>query len=160
MLDVRPSTGEISMKNLYIILLALALAPLGVFADIIYPDGHAPSAEPFEIRKIGRGLNNLVMAPFEIPKAIFDIGREEGVMSPQQFSVGLVRGPVNMFLRWGQAAHDLAYWKDDAETPLLHLEPTYLSPFDAVPGWQNQFSWETIDTPASRIDTPKISTQH
>lgn len=148
------------MKTLQVFLLTLALTPLGVVADIIYPDGHTPSAEPFEIRKIGRGLNNLALAPFEIPKAIFDIGQEEGVMSPQQFSVGLLRGPINMFLRWGQAAHDLAYWRDDAETPLLHLEPMYLSPFDAVPGWQNQFTWETIDTPASRMDTPKTSTLH
>jgi hypothetical protein len=146
------------MKSLHVFLFALALTPLGAFADIIYPDGHAPSAEPYEIRKIGRGLNNLVMAPFEIPKAIFDIGQQEGVMSPQQFSVGLLRGPVNMFLRLGEAGNALCYWHDNSDKPLLHLEPMYLSPFDVVPGWQSMFSWDTIDTPAFRMDTPKTPT--
>lgn len=148
------------MKSLHVALIALALVPLGAFADIIYPDGHAPAAEPYEIRKLGRGINNLVMAPIEIPKAVFDIGREEGVMSPAQFSVGLLRGPVNMFLRWGQASHELLYWHDGDEKPLLHLEPMYLSPFDAVPGWQQQFSWENLDSPGYRMDTPKTSVTH
>lgn len=150
------------MKNLpiFVVLFALAWLPLGAFADIIYPDGHAPAAEPYEIRKIGRGLNNLALAPIEIPKAIFDIGQREGVMSPQQFSVGLLRGPVNMFLRFGQAANDLLYWHENSEKPLLHLEPTYLSPFDAVPGWQTMYNWETVDTPAYRMDTPKTPTSY
>lgn len=148
------------MKSLYVALFALVLSPLGALADIIYPDGHAPSAEPYEIRKLGRGLNNLLMAPFEIPKAVFDIGREEGVLSPAQFSVGLIRGPVNMFLRWGQAGNELFYWHDNADKPLLHLEPMYLSPFDAIPGWQQQFSWETLDAGGYRMDTPKTSVTH
>lgn len=143
------------MKNMHAALFVLVLLPLGAFADIIYPDGHAPSSEPYEIRKIGRGLNNLVTAPIEIPKAVFDIGQQEGVLSPAQFSVGLVRGPVNMFLRWGQAANGLVYWGDNLEKPMLHLEPQYLGIFDAVPGWQSQFSWDTLDTAASRMDTPK-----
>ncbi len=145
------------MKSLYAALFALVLSPLGTFADIIYPDGHTPSPEPYEIRKLGRGINNLLTAPFEIPKAVFDIGAQEGVLSPAQFSVGLIRGPVNMFLRWGQAANDLLYWHENAEKPMLHLEPPLLGPFDMIPGWPGQFSWETVDTPGFRMDTPKPS---
>lgn len=143
------------MKSLYAALFVLVLSPLGAFADIIYPDGNVPSPEPYEIRKIGRGINNLVTAPIEIPKAVFDIGQQEGVLSPAQFSVGLVRGPVNMFLRWGQAVNDIGYWHDNDEKPMLHLEPPFLGIFDLVPGGPSQFSWETLDTPAARMDTPK-----
>ncbi|MBI4023971.1 MAG: hypothetical protein HY360_03265 [Verrucomicrobia bacterium] len=126
------------------------------WADIIYPDGRRPyedlyMKEPFQLKKFSRGLMNVVMAPFEIPKAVFDIGRDQGITDSQQFSLGLItRGPVRTALRFGSGLYDLGTFFEHNK-PLLHLEPEYMNIEDVLPGYNYQFDWETLDTPGSRV---------
>ncbi len=117
-------------------------------ADIIYPDGKVANTEPYQLRKIARGLNNIVTAPFEIPKAIFDAGSDEGVLASEQIFMGGTRGPLKMFERVGSGVYDLFYWGENDQYSLLHMEPEFLGVQDLIPGFNKQFSWETIDTPA------------
>lgn len=137
------------MKSLSLSIGLLLFAAGFAAADIIYPDGKVANTEPYQLRKIARGLNNVVAAPFEIPKAIFDVGYDEGVFSSQQLSVGGPRGVLKMFERVGSGSYDLFYWGDSDQNSLLHMEPEFLGVQDLIPGFNKQFSWETVDTPAS-----------
>lgn len=136
------------MKNACIFIVALTFVVVSVRADIIYPDGKAPTSNPYEVNKLSRGLANIILAPIEIPRAIFRAGRDNGITSTQQTATGaLTEGPYKMFLRIGSGVYDLGTLgqNDDA---LLHMEPDELSLFDVIPGYTDQFLWETIDTPA------------
>ncbi|MDD2706761.1 MAG: hypothetical protein PHV34_02030 [Verrucomicrobiae bacterium] len=141
------------MKKLFLSIFTLALSCMLLPADIIYPDGHSPKAEPKQLRKIGHAINNIITAPFEIPKAMYDVGKEKGTLSIEQVTQGLVvRGPAKMFQRLAAGVTDLFTFDMTEEKPLYHLEPESLDWGDLVPGYQDQFKWETVDTPAHHMD--------
>ncbi len=134
------------MKKLLVLGVFAAFAVISTRADIIYPDGTKPAPEPAALKKISRGLANIILAPIEIPKSIFQITSDEGVLSPEPISLGLcAQGPYKTAVRAAAGAYDLGtFWKDDSS--LLHLEPDILYPTDALPGFPNMFNWETIGT--------------
>ena len=146
------------MKKLIASVLFSSVVAVIGFGDIIYPDGKTRMEEPYQVRKLGRGINNVVTAPFEIPKAVFDMGYNEGIDNPQQFSVGaIVRGPLNAVHRFQSGLHDMFYWGENDKDALFHMEPAQLSPLDLVPGYSKQFNWETIDTSALKSDNIPLS---
>lgn len=129
--------------------LTLALAAMfGISisqADIIYPDGSKPAPEPMALKKLSRGFANTVFAPLEIPRSVFEIGHDQGVLSTEQISLGLIlRGPYRAAIRGAAGFYDIGtFWKDD--TSLLHLDPEILNATDALPGFPQMFNWEAVD---------------
>ena len=140
------------MKKTFVTLFVYIALSFSLRADIIYPDGHAPKQEPFQLKKLSRGVANVFLAGFEVPKGITDTGLEEGTFGVEQFTLGLPRGIHKMFLRFGSGLYDLTTVGENTP-PLWHVEPAYMGPRDLIPGYNNQFIWETIDTPAYRNDT-------
>lgn len=149
------------MKMPMLCSLIVAALALPTMADIIYPDGHAPAPEPYQIRKIGRGISNIVLAPLEIPKAVFDIGRDEGVLASQQFGIGaFTRGPYNAGIRLSQGVYETFFWQPGNEKTLHHLAPEQLKLTDVIPGFESQFDWESIDTAAHTFQSTPLSSWH
>ena len=145
------------MKKLLSLAAVFFIASLPVLADIIYPDGHKPTAssEPFYIKKLGRGINNILTSPVEVPKAALDMSYEYGPWDFTPWTLGLfVRGPYKMFKRLGSGICDLVTFNSNTvPSKRMHLEPEFLNVIDVVPGGPEQFSWETLDTPSYRLET-------
>ncbi len=138
------------MKNAFIFTITLAMSALMSHADIIYPDGKAPEPPPYEIHKIGRGIANVLLAPLEITKSIWDASRSDGIMSTKQISSGLfTEGPYKMLNRYASGFYDLGTVSVHNES-LMHMEPEFMSPMDVIPGYMSQFGWESIDGGISR----------
>lgn len=148
------------MRKIFVAILLAVFAALPLAADIVYPDGFKPgeTKEPFYIKKVARGFNNVWTSPIEIPKAMFDHSDQFGSQAFENISMGLfVRGPFNMFQRLRSGLIDLATFGDeDRPAQHLHLEPEYLDAFDALPGYPNMFMWKSIDTPAYSVDNPPV----
>lgn len=129
-------------------------------ADIIYPDGHVQQVEPFQVKKFSRAVIDVALSPIEIPKAVTDVGEEEGQeLSLQPLAVGIPRGIYKMFLRLGDGAYDLATLGENNRRP-WHVEPDNLGFRDLLPGYNNQFSWESLDSPATRMDDMDAPSWH
>ena len=137
------------MKKFLILTLISASLALPAFGDIIYPDGNAPSEEPYQIKKLMRGIGNIVLFAAEIPKAMFDTTQTEGVLSTDQLTALVTRGPYNAFKRLYYGAYDIATLADEEHKDLPeHLTPETIGVRDLMPWYNTAFSWETIDTPA------------
>ncbi len=139
------------MKKFCILVLLCVSAPVfSSRADIIYPDGSKPWIEPYTVKKLSRGFLNTTTFVFEIPKTIFEITQENGVLSMGQSLDSLIRGPYKAMLRLSSGLYDLGT-AFEHDKPLLHLEPEILDIIgDIMPGYNYQFHWQTIDTPAAR----------
>jgi putative exosortase-associated protein (TIGR04073 family) len=119
-------------------------------ADIIYPDGTKPMPEPYALKKLSRGISNVVLAPLEIPKAGLDAGQEYGITDMRQVTDTITSGVYKSFRRLSSGVYDIATFIDDDKLPKYHLDPEFLSPLDAIPTYSYQFYWETLDTSAAR----------
>jgi hypothetical protein len=148
------------MKKLLALTILFCVASLPVLADIIYPDGYKPTqnAEPAYLKKLARGWNNILTSPIEVPKSALDMSYEYGSWNFEAWTYGLiVRGPFLMWRRLSAGIIDAATFNNDSvPAKRFHLNPEYLDVLDVVPGGHQQFQWETIDTPAFRLDNPPM----
>ena len=133
------------MKKIFILTLFIFSATFSLQADIIYPDGTVPAAEPASIKKISRGITNMLFCYFELPKTFFDATRDEGVLSLQPYSLVLTRGVHKTWQRFRGGVYDIETAFSDNKA-LLHLEPETLGFNHIIPGLEDQFKWQTIDT--------------
>ena len=117
-------------------------------ADIIYPDGTVPAVEPTTIKKLSRGITNTFLCFFELPKTFFDAGRDEGVLSLQPYALVATRGVHKTWERFRGGLFDIATAFSDNKA-LLHLEPETMGFNHIIPGFEDQFKWQTIDTHAN-----------
>jgi len=138
------------MKKLTVLLFSMFCFVFGSRADIIYPDGHVSQPTPRWVTKLSRGISNFFFAPMEVPKTLFDATEKYGVLNTRSFTEGVIDGFHNAGMRLLHGAHDMATFHEDTKQ-MYHLEPEYLNLMDAVPGYINQFEWETIDSPAFRL---------
>jgi hypothetical protein len=136
------------MKKL-ITILALVTTSFILKADIIYPDGTKSMPEPYALKKLSRGLANIIMFPAEIPKAAFDAENNYGVTDIRQLTDALTVGPYKALRRLSSGVYDFATFLDEDKLPKYHIDPEFLSPSAVIPGYSYQFDWETIDTPSS-----------
>ena len=81
-------------------------------ADIIYPDGHEPykQTEGYEVRRLGKGIANIIFAPVELPKSVFDVTHDEGVESTEAFTLGPLRGFQRAGMRLASGLKDVLDW--------------------------------------------------
>jgi putative exosortase-associated protein (TIGR04073 family) len=119
-------------------------------ADIIYPDGTKPMPEPYALKKLSRGIANLLTFPLEIPKAAYDAGNNYGITDIRQFSDALTVGPYKALRRAGAGVYDFATFLDEEKLPKYRIDPEFLSPADLIPGYTTQFDWDSVDGPGSR----------
>ena len=141
------------MKKIILLALTITGFTLSSKADIIYPDGSKPDggttgSESYVIKKLSRGIANIITCGFEIPKAIWETTSDEVSTSMAPYSLGLAtRGPYRALRRLSSGLYDLGTVFENGK-PLLHLESEYLGIGDLLPGYNTQFDWETINTPA------------
>ena len=139
--------GTSSMKIFYLLTLTVILGAFSLRADIIYPDGAKPKMEPYTIKKLSKGLSNVIFFAFEFPRSMFEVTESEGVLSGDQITLGLMsRGPYRAMLRLESGFYDIGTAFDHNKT-LLHLEPDHLDVSDIIPGYDSLFYWKTLDTP-------------
>ena len=148
------------MKKILIIFSFALVTGFSSYGDIIYPDGSTPEIEPYTVKKFSRGLTNTFLAIFEIPKCFFETTKQEGVFDTRQITQGLMsRGPYRAFQRFRSGLYDLGtafshnkpglVFASDGDGPAPHLEPEYIGVEDIIPGWNDQFYWDTLNTPAT-----------
>lgn len=140
----------------FLTLLVLVSTSLVLKADIIYPDGTKSMPEPYALKKLSRGIANILMFPVEIPKASLDASENYGVTDFRVFTDTISVGPYKALRRLSSGVYDFATFLDEDKQPKYHIDPEFLSPVVAIPGYAYQFDWETIDTPAA---TPAASHQ-
>lgn len=139
------------MKRLSILAFIIIWLPLAATADIIYPDGTKPTPEPYQLKKLSRGLMNSFLWIIDIPRSVYEVGHEEGITSSRTISDGLItKGPYRALRRFASGLYDLGTFFEHDKV-LYHLEPEYLDPLDIFPGYSLQFHWETIDTAGWRM---------
>ena len=81
------------MKKIFLSCLLIASSILSLSADIIYPDGSKPTPEPYALKRISRGLSNVVTFAFEFPRSVFEAGKNEGIFSTEQITSLVTQGP-------------------------------------------------------------------
>ncbi len=140
------------MKKIFLLVLFVFGAAFSSRADIIYPDGTVPAVEPPMIKKVSRGITNTLFCCFELPKTFFDASRDEGVLSLQPYSLVITRGVHKTWERFRGGLYDIgtAFSNNKA---LLHLEPETMGLNYIIPGYEDQFKWQTIDNPQSSKET-------
>lgn len=142
------------MKKLSIFVFIFSILLLPSQADIIYPDGTTgdpslnPSGVSKTIHKLSRGIANIVLAAVEVPRTVFDNAYDTGLFDVRPFTTGLFTlGPYRAVQRLRSGIYDVSTALDNDKT-LVHLEPEFLGFHDMIPGYNQQFDWDSIDTPA------------
>jgi putative exosortase-associated protein (TIGR04073 family) len=122
-----------------------------VQADIVYPDGTKPMPAPYALKKFSRGLANILTFPIELPKAAWDAQAKYGITDFRQITDMLSVGSYKALRRAGAGVYDFATFLDEDKLPKYNIDPEFLNAGDIFPAYNYQFDWETIDTPASRV---------
>jgi hypothetical protein len=143
------------MKKTALFALIFSLLFIPSYADIIYPDGSTgdpsinPSGVPKSIHKLSRGIANIALAAFEIPRTVFDSAYDTGMMDVRPITTGLFTlGPYRAIQRLRSGTYDIATALDNNDKTLVHLEPEFLSFGDMIPGYNQHFEWDSIGSPA------------
>jgi len=136
-------------------LLFVLSVTLSASADIIYPDGTKPGdAEPYAIKKIGRGISNILFFPIEIPRTMWETSHDNGIMSFDTFTLGaMTRGAYRAGARFASGVYDIGTCLDP-DASLIHLEPDTIDFMDIIPGMRDQFEWDTIGSPPNLLGVP------
>ena len=142
------------MKKISLFVLIFSVLLFPARADIIYPDGTTgdssvnPSGVSKAIHKLSRGIANLVFAAVEIPRTVMDNAQDTGLLDARPLTMGLFTlGPYRALQRMRSGAYDLATALDNDKT-LVHLEPEFIGVQDMIPGYNQFFDWEMLDSPA------------
>ena len=141
------------MKYRLAVLLVFSFTLFTASADIIYPDGTKPGAEPYAVKKIGRGISNILFFPVEVPRTIWETAHNNGIMSFDSVTIGVSEGIYRAGTRMASGVYDIGT-ATDPDTSLLHLEPDTINFMDIIPGMKDQFEWDTIGTPSSNLGLP------
>jgi putative exosortase-associated protein (TIGR04073 family) len=142
------------MKKTSLFILIFSILLLPSHADIIYPDGTTgdmsinPSGVPKAMHKLARGIGNIAFSLVEIPRTVFDSTYDTGVFDLRPFTSGLFTlGPYRVVQRLRSGVYDIATALDNDKT-LVHLEPEFIGFADMLPGYNQQFEWDSISSPA------------
>ena len=110
------------MKTL-LSLLTLALLGTAAFADIQNP----PAAVQTPIRKLGRGLSNMIYGISELPYTTCTINQEEG--NNAAFSYGVLLGFHRSVYRFGMGFYEVVTF------PIPHYKHSYRQPYPSNIPW-------------------------
>ncbi len=80
-----------------IVVLAVSAALVFSFAGAVYADG--------PLKKLGRGIANLVTCPLELPTGIGRAATEDGAIAA--FTWGILKGTFNIVKRAGVGAYEI-----------------------------------------------------
>lgn len=137
------------MKQISVFVVIFSLFLIPSRSDIIYPDGHVGdsslnfSGVPKSIKKFSRGLSNVAFAAFEIPHSIWDTSSDSGVLDPRPITQGILLGASRAIQRLKSGVYDLATALENDST-LIHLDPEFIGVQDMIPGYNEQFGWESL----------------
>ena len=138
------------MKRLMPFVLTFVCLVLSSNADIIYPDGHRPEPEDPAWRKLTDGFANIIAAPIELVKAAIDAGRDYGILDFRQITSPIFEGSGRMFKRLLTGV-DSIFTAGDDTPPLYHLDPDVLNLGHIIPGYMDQFPWESVGGATGRF---------
>ncbi|MEI6350138.1 MAG: exosortase system-associated protein, TIGR04073 family [Verrucomicrobiota bacterium] len=110
------------MKTL-LSLLTLAILGTAAIADIQNP----PAAEQTPIRKLGRGLSNILYGISEMPYTICSVNDDLG--NNAAFSYGVVKGLHRSVYRFGMG------WYEVVTFPIPHYKHSYRQPYPSNIPW-------------------------